>query len=136
MTIKVELILERARKEIENITGRQVQVTMQYIDRMNPEGLLSAIAQTQGVTLAEIQSKSRKRSLAVVRHALSKILHQEYGMSYGAIGKLLHRDHATCIYGAKSTAPRVKTMYEKIYRYRFIIKKEDKIQTSESFQMV
>ena len=52
-----------------------------------------------GVTMDDMRGKSRQRPVVEARQALMWLLHHRAGLTYGAIGRLLSRDHTTVIHG-------------------------------------
>ncbi len=54
------------------------------------------------VTYSELKGKSRKQDVVFARHCVSHCLRVREKKSYGDIGKLFNRDHATAVHHVRS----------------------------------
>jgi chromosomal replication initiation ATPase DnaA len=66
-------------------------------DTLTLQREMDAIHSATGVTIWEVQGKSRLRTIVQARHALMRRLRQ-LGWSYPAIGAATGRHHSTVIY--------------------------------------
>lgn len=62
------------------------------------EEVIGRITNYFGLTKEEVVSEDRHKKLVEARHWVIFILRREYNMSYTALGKLLDKNHATCLY--------------------------------------
>lgn len=123
MNNKVTYILEKTKTELELLTGRRVMLHMHYIDKSDPAEFLSIVQQKKGITLAELQSKSRKQSLVYARLSIAKILHEQYDMSYHKIGSLLNRTHSSMLRCKKNTSLGYEKTHQQLFNYYLTIVK-------------
>jgi chromosomal replication initiator protein len=73
------------------------------------------------ITLAQLNSRDRKREVCIPRQIAMKILHEVYDKSYRLSGEPFGRDHATAMHACKTisnfleTDRKFKEQYLKIY---------------------
>lgn len=68
--------------------------------RERASALVESLAQETGIPVDCIMSRSHDPQVVAVRHRLWVMLHDS-GLSIGAIGKVLGRDHTTILYGLR-----------------------------------
>lgn len=69
---------------------------------------LWGIATLEGVTLADILSRSRMKSIVRARHACFWMIREGYGKSSTEVGKLFGVDHTTVLDGIRSHERRLE----------------------------
>lgn len=62
--------------------------------------IIRGVTYRLGVDIGDLTERNRTPEVANARHIISWLLRQE-GVTFSQIGRLLHRDHATAMYGAK-----------------------------------
>ncbi len=67
---------------------------------MKTNDVLNIVSDVSGIPVEDIVSKSRKKEVATLRHAVSFLLRKQ-GLTTSAIGKIINRDHATVICGSR-----------------------------------
>ncbi len=80
------------------------------LDRLDAIGFTKRareIVAIEGATLAEVISNSRIKHIVAARYALMWELRDTFGYSYIVLGRMLNRDHTTCIDGCRVHAARV-----------------------------
>lgn len=83
-------------------------------------GLIAAIQSKLNVSINEMRSASRKRTIVNARIIFSAILHELTNFSYTHIGQLINRDHATVLYHIRTcrqlidTDKNFKAMYNEV----------------------
>jgi hypothetical protein len=73
-------------------------------DRKRIADVVSAAAEVFGVSVDDLLSPSRKRSVAYPRFAAFHILHKVIRLSLPTIGKTFKRDHTTILSGVRKAA--------------------------------
>jgi chromosomal replication initiation ATPase DnaA len=74
------------------------------------EYILNAVAEEWGVTVAQIQSKSRKREYVEPRQIYCKLAKKFTEMPFAAIGQTLEgRDHTTVLYSIQTINDLIET---------------------------
>ena len=63
--------------------------------------IMSAVSESTGVTIKQIHSKCRKKQLCAARFMACYFLYFQGGMTLMAIGKKLHRTHASVLHGIR-----------------------------------
>lgn len=72
-------------------------------ERRTPELVIEAVADSHGVTVADLVGPRRDQQIARARHHAMHQLHSELGLSSPVIGRLLgNRDHTTVLYGLRA----------------------------------
>ena len=78
--------------------------------KITPNDVLKVVAQSCGVTVEQILSKSRKGEFVTARHIFCAIMKKELGYSYEEIGKINNgRDHTTTIHSVRTHNNRCET---------------------------
>ena len=67
--------------------------------RAKIEAIVSEVAGRQGVPVTTILSVARTEDAVIARAMIIKHMRDEYGWSFATIGRILNRDHTTCIHG-------------------------------------
>lgn len=57
--------------------------------------VLARLALERGVTIDELQGRSRRKRIATIRRDIAAQLHDEYDLSLVEVGELLGRDDST-----------------------------------------
>ncbi len=95
--IKEPLTLSLAREILEDMVPVKRQLT--------PEALIRAVAQYYHISVEDLRSKSRRRTIAHPRQVAMYLLREETGLSFPQIGELLGgRDHTTVMHGYERVA--------------------------------
>lgn len=68
---------------------------------MTPSDVLARVCKARGVALTTLKSKNRHASVVRARQEAMYLLRTHTPLSYPEIGRLLNRDHTTCMYGAE-----------------------------------
>jgi chromosomal replication initiator protein len=63
--------------------------------------LLVVVAEHYDVTVADLTGPSRRRDILRPRRVAMYLLRDHLHLTYPSIGRLLHRDHSTVVYGAR-----------------------------------
>ena len=71
--------------------------------------VVELVAQSFSVTVEQVLSRSRSRSIARARQASCYVLRERFGMSLHEIGSLLDRDHTTVLHSIHRSAELMKT---------------------------
>jgi len=83
--------------------------------------IMGIVSNYTGITIDEIESKSRKRELVMARFFCFKLIHKHSNLTLTVIGrKVGRRDHSTVIYGIRSiediieTDPKIKKQFNEL----------------------
>lgn len=68
---------------------------------MTPADLVLRVCRARGVSLTTLKSKNRHASVVRARQEAMYLLRTHAALSYPEIGRLLNRDHTTCMYGVE-----------------------------------
>ncbi len=66
--------------------------------------VIEKVAKFYKIDIADIRGPSRKQNLVEARWVCAEVLRRRSGLSYGAIGRLLNRDHRTIMHACESVA--------------------------------
>jgi chromosomal replication initiation ATPase DnaA len=75
--------------------------------KVNYNAIISDVCASLGITLQDIQGKSKKSEIVTARFYTANKL-REYGLSYSIIGRLLHRDHASIMHAVRTYQARLE----------------------------
>lgn len=94
-----------------------LEVLLDRLDAIGYTARAREIVGIEGATLEEVISDSRIKHITAARYALMWELRQTFGYSYPVIGRMLYRDHTTCISGVKVHAARVAAQRPRFLRF-------------------
>ena len=66
------------------------------------EEIMHRVARATGVTVAELRSRAKHKTLAEARQLAMLLMRDVEGMSLPEIGRMLDRDHTTVMHGIRS----------------------------------
>jgi chromosomal replication initiation ATPase DnaA len=78
----------------------QVEVTVNY------DAIISDVCAALGITLSDLQGKRKTNEIVTARFYIANKL-REHNLAYGAIGKLLNRDHTSIIHATRTYQQRI-----------------------------
>lgn len=87
---------------IQQLGYKGVQYNAIYLSDAEKARLLKWIAQQLGLSLEDIQVRSRKAPIAKARAIISTLAHLKYGLSSPVVGAIIKRDHASVLNHCKS----------------------------------
>lgn len=78
-----------------------------------PSSVIKAIEKRYGVTLRQLQSKSREPELTFIRHLAIAIVNHKCKLSLKTTGEVFNRDHTSVIHAKKAVQNRFDTNYRR-----------------------
>jgi len=94
--------------------------------------LAEIVAREYGVTVEDILSKTRHKSVAVARHVIAYLGDQMFGLGSTEIGRQLDRDHSTIINSFEYCNNRLETDADFAERLNRIRERYEAIETGET----
>lgn len=77
--------------------------------RITPEQVMNIVANSYGITSADILSRVRKREMCDARHVFCAIMRKQFRYSLKSIGEMVSgRDHTTAIHSIQTFNDRCK----------------------------
>lgn len=68
---------------------------------MKPDDIIAKVADNYGVTIHDLRSRNRQRTIVEARKAVGYLLHERLGLSTSEAARLLNRDHTSIMYYCK-----------------------------------
>ena len=98
-----------------NNTSKTLQYNQEQLDN-DVDVFVAKIAAVRGYTMEDIQGKSRKRELVIVRQMICYLTRRHFAsrfLSFQRIGDRINRDHSTVIYSYRE----IESMLERNDKY-------------------
>lgn len=118
-----EELIRKTNKRLSNLYGVNVELAV-IVAKDNkpvtPTDVIETVAETAGVTLQAIKSRSRKRELVEARQIAMTLLKSETKMTLKTIGSFFSgRDHTTVIHAINTVEDLTET--DKLFRRKYEI---------------
>lgn len=68
---------------------------------MKAADIIAQVADHYGITIHDLRSRNRQRTIVEARKAVGYLLHERLGLSTSEAARLLNRDHASIMYYCK-----------------------------------
>ena len=68
---------------------------------MTPDNIIAKVADHYGITIHDMRSRNRQRTIVEARKAVGYLLHERLGLSTSEAARLLNRDHTSIMYYCK-----------------------------------
>lgn len=125
--IQIEAAIARVKKEIADISGKNVLISYYMEDNVphniTPIEIAALCAEAFNCEVDLLFGKSRIRNIAGARHMLRYILRNVLKQSHVSIGKFTHSDHSTTIHSCRQCANWIETDEEFMAKYVSVCEK-------------
>lgn len=119
--IQIEAAIARCKKEIADISGKNVLISYYMEDNVpqniTPVEIASLCAEAFKCDFDDIFGKSRMRNIAGARHMLRYLLRTLLKQSHKKIGQFTNADHSTTIHSCKQCANWIETDEDFMAKY-------------------
>lgn len=125
--IQIEAAIGRCKKEIADISGKNVLISYYMEDNVpnhiTPIEIAALCAEAFNCTIDDIFGKSRMRNIAGARHMLRYLLRNVLKHSTVKIGQFTDSDHSTIIHSCRQCANWIETDEDFMAKYVSVCEK-------------